>query len=66
MSRLSILSICGAAAMLLASSADAGFRHRHAEPSCGCEPTCGAVEPGCSAFEPVCCAEPTCGAAPCC
>ena len=67
MSRLSFLSICGAAAMLLAgSSADAGFRHRHAEPSCSCEPTCGAVEPGCSAFEPVCCAEPTCGAAPCC
>ena len=42
MSRLSVLSFCGAAAMLLsAGSADAGLRHRHAaEPSCGCETVC--------------------------
>jgi hypothetical protein len=63
MSRLSVLSLSGAAAILLsAGSADAGLRHRHAaEPSCGCEPGC--VEPGCSAFEPTCGAlEPSCGA----
>ena len=63
MSRLSVLSFCGFAAILLsAGSADAGLRHRHAaEPSCGCEPSC--VEPGCSAFEPTCGAlEPSCGA----
>jgi len=63
MSRLTILSLCGTAAILLtAGSAEAGLRHRHAaEPSCGCEQGC--VEPGCSAFEPTCGAfEPTCGA----
>ena len=63
MSRLSVLSLCGAAAILFsAGSADAGLRHRHAaEPNCGCEPGC--VEPGCSAFEPTCGAfEPGCGA----
>ncbi len=66
MSRLSFLSICGLAAVLLTcGSADAGLRHRHAvEPGCGCEPSC--VEPGCSAFEPTCCMEPTCGADVCC
>jgi len=67
MSRLSFLSLCGLAALLLScGAAQAGLRHRHAvEPGCGCEPGC--IEPGCSAFEPACGAvEPTCGAAPCC
>ncbi len=73
MSRLSFLSFCGLAALLVScGSAEAGLRHRHAvEPGCGCEPSC--VEPGCSAFEPACAMEPTCcaaepgcGAAPCC
>jgi hypothetical protein len=62
MSRAFLLGVFGFAALLLAgSAAEAGLRHRHPDPSCGCEPSC--IEPGCSAFEPVCAAfEPGCGA----
>ena len=62
MSRPSLPALFAFAALLLfGSAAEAGLRHRHADPSCGCEPSC--IEPGCSAFEPVCGAiEPGCGA----
>ena len=48
------------AVLCAATFAEAGFRHRHADPGCA------AVEPGCSAFEPACALEPSCGFEPGC
>jgi hypothetical protein len=56
-----LCSLLATAAVLFAATfAEAGFRHRHADPGCA------AVEPGCSAFEPACALEPSCGFEPGC